>query len=232
MRLSAPRDQLTFEEWVRWIFDREITESDWYYDDDDECEWLADPVTPREVEYLTRLYREADVLLTPYGGTQILSGLLHFPVYGLEIADEWIRDDAPLSPRRECVLAMKPLFLRFFAHRLPVEWVEDGAENGGDAKIREACFMWWDYYIDEVRIAGRDHEGTRDCIEWFVDVMREQLTSGHAELCLSALHGMGELQKSGLWKARPEIDRWLEATPGLPDCVMKYARCAQTGDVL
>jgi hypothetical protein len=63
---------MTFDEWIASIFDQPVTQPEWYWDCDDGF-WDGPAITI--VEYMTRLFMEANTALKPFSDAQAAQGL-------------------------------------------------------------------------------------------------------------------------------------------------------------
>jgi hypothetical protein len=246
MHIFHVENDAEFKDWVKWVFDREVENPEWFhrisytdvpYPDEEAIDILGD--APWAVlQYYTRIFRQANELLEPYTDEQIYQGLYNFPnhglsfKHGLSIHDQLVNPEIDISIRRDFVMAEKKLFLNFFARRLPPFPVDD-ADNADEGLLAGACFMWWDVVAHHIRIVidGQDPapDELRSFLEWCTEALIAQLGVRHQALWYSAIHGLGHFHHYKLVDASPIIKRWLKQTPDIPKNVYDYALQVSTG---
>jgi hypothetical protein len=122
---------LTFEEWLRHLFDHPITDQPWYWDADRDS---AELEPQRVVAYATRLFESAGKLLAPYHDTQAKEGLWFLigectsPLYALTDAA------VPLEERICCIRAVATVFKQCFVPRCTPHLGHLGESGAGRAE--------------------------------------------------------------------------------------------------
>lgn len=213
-------DDISYERWMRHVFDHPVLKDAWWWHDE-ESEyyelWNEEADPERTLEFLTRLFREPDELLGVYSAAQIDQGLnlLVSPSCGnymfclLETTIPWER-------RRACIEAIVPLYERLMA---PV-YDQPGVKNF-------ACYMWWDV----IPLYGAMDIPDRDRINDAVIGVFNAMASSHSPACLeSVLHGLGHWHLYLPMYTEPIVDRIL-ARKDLTKDQRNYAKLARRGMV-
>ncbi len=177
--MSVRLSELSFEQFVDFIFDHPVTEPAWYQTDERDFSFGSGSVT---VKNLIALFREPEFLFQRYATEQIEQGFWFI--------SEWLclvrfrgllwEKRIPLELRVELVESMFDLFNRFFSVN-PLENI---------------CFMWWDiiaygYYMENGK--PEDEDGAKIQQAMF-KTLRRILELDSEECQKSALHGLGHLK--------------------------------------
>jgi len=228
--LPTPDGKLTYEQWVRYIFDRDSAQ--WYWEKflDLGNEW-GEPLEKHWYrrdstvlcEYLTRLFREPDAVSVKYSRDQIASATWF--IFG---SSAWmtvrLEPSVPESARVELVDSIHHVYRRLYA---PLCAGLERVEINKDP-LAIACYMIWDmdclWPPKEPELAGIKEAQYR--------VLEQSLTIRSDVVRRSALHGLGDTH----YRADPErvaaiIDRFLIANAELPGFIFDYAIDARTGNV-
>ena len=212
----------SFEEFVEFLFAREVIPSPRYGSDDPEPWYygagaLTEPL--RLLLFYTRLFAEPAFLRDRFSDPQIEQG---FSVILSPLCPVWsVRDiledtDLPFRLRTNCVRAMVSLFEKLF----------------GTLPSGFAVYMWWDilaypWFADtRSRLAGGEDESMQDVM---FETLGRILDLPQAQSQDSALHGLGHLCHPG---TEALIDRYLEANPGIDPRLREFAERARRFDVL
>jgi hypothetical protein len=210
---------LSFEEWLRLVFDHPVSDEPdiqqaWYWRDDLipywELWWEDPSARERQVSFATNLFSDSASLLVEYRPDQIRQGvwlLLSGPA-GFSLDDLLCDEDISLDQRRNCVFAMRNVFA-----------------TGICAKFRELdiCSMWWDL------LRGAFDFEQCQLNEAFFSVMVEGLSLPYWEAQESALHGLGHIDHPG---KRQVIETYLSSHADIEEDRVSYARNAIEGKVL
>lgn len=205
---------LTFDEWVEFVFDHPVTDPAWHWSDEWE-HYASDGV--KLLRYLIRLFREPSFLFEKYSPAQLeqgfwfISGLLCLARFmGLP----W-QKNLPWKLRRDLIESMFDLFERFFALNA----------------LDTSCFMWWDglaygYHMTDGK--PDDANGARVQQAMFETLKRILYLESRA--CrMSALHGLGHLKHPELEKT---IDGFLAAHADVDEELRQYALACRTGKIM
>lgn len=221
-------DEITYEEWIRYVFDHPILQLEWYFLDEGSPYygyWNEDANPARTLSFLTKLFEEPEGLITRFNRAEINQGM-HFLVstscsnHMFALTDESL----PWEDRKRCFNAMIPLFTKLMA---PVfgDDVEYGLLEVND---NSACFMWWDV----IPLSGNmDHPDGERINEVGLHVL-EQILNIKAESCMeSAIHGLGHWHHEFPEQVRELIEKFLTRTD-ISDGLRWYAEQAKIGHII
>jgi hypothetical protein len=204
--------QLTFDEFVSFLFDHDIdTEEHWY--DDPELSNFNDfnekgVAAPQlVVAHMTRLFRDFAAIASRYSSRQINAGIWAMFSYGpFRLQKHLWLASAPLLERVACVRAMYRVYSDYVAK--------------STVEVMENCFnMWWDavasgfwdqMYFDH-KIADGDVAALTGEQKALLDEMFDTLSrilalpDWRTQAC--ALHGLGHLHHPGV---RDRVQRFLD----------------------
>lgn len=236
--MHADLRNATFEEWVDFVFDHPVPESpsyagfaasddddddddgdpgdgdEWYWDDD-----LAVEVTPAlQVRYMTRLFREPELLLERFSEAQVEQGFWFISGPG---GEEHFRDylwdpDVSWIDRRACILATCSLYERLFTK----------------ADLETIPFMFWDCLAHEYefgfRTPSHDAEDARVQDAMF-EALSRILRQDDDVAVHAALHGLFHLAHRG----GPALIRaFLAERPDLDEETVEYAHQVLRGEAM
>ena len=195
-------NQHSFDEWVRFVFDRPVTKPSWFMNDD--YDWKIDPELL--IQYSTQLFQNPTFLFERYSLEQLEQGFRFLPIVG-ELNDAVWDKNVPLSARRKCIRSMINLFESMFMKN----------------SLGEVAFMWWDSF------RSFEDEPEWEMVEVIVDALSRIIRMESSVCWGSALHGLGHLNYSG--KAAL-INDFLQAHPDIHPDTKEYAFAALEGHVL
>ena len=225
--MGRPLTDLTFEEWLRYVFDHPVAESGqkWYWDD--EADWW-DGSASDTIQFMTRAFENAASLFQSYSGTQLNQGLWF-------IADNacsnhmfaLLDPGVPWSARQRCVRSFHPLFEQCFARRCTPHLSH--LDEPGAGPLNPVCYMWWDI----IPIIGQpDNPDQLALDQEILAVMESTLRLDSIPCQESALHGLGHWQMYYPERVTGIIERFLQANKGLRQELRTYAMNAYRGCVL
>jgi hypothetical protein len=220
-------DDISFEEWVRYVFDHPVIDPHWWWRDPESGyfqEWdeLAD--TARTLSYITQLFEEPEGLIQRFTHPQIDQGIL-FLVSGSSSRHLSVFSDPrlPWAHRRRGIDAMVPFYEKLIA---PVYQNDLGHCEGGPSDPNRpnwACYMWWDITS---MYAGTDDAENDAVLHVFEEVLKLK-----AESCLeSVLHGLGHWYLCIPDRTEPIVRRFLQRTDISPE-LRRYAERAAVGRI-
>lgn len=226
---------ITFERWVKYIFDHPAVEgqSYWHTDWDTKDAYWDESKSPAiTVSFMTQLFENAGEILAPYSNAQLSQSFWYvdneiegymYTLHNLAV---------PLTNRLRCIQSIYNLFEQVFAVRCSPEHINDEINTQPPPPknpLNTLCFMWWDISP----IYGRNKtDDERHITQAAFEVMQQTLQLNSTACQASALHGLGhaDLHYSA---TRKTIDAWLlthEDT--ISDRLKTYALAARDGNVL
>lgn len=225
--MGRSRSQLTFEQWLTYVFDHPVAESgqEWYWADD--ANWWDGPPTDT-LHFLTRAFEHAAELLQRYSDAQLNQGLWF-------IADNacsnhmfaLLDSGVPWAARQRCVRSIHSLFEQCFARRCTSHLSH--LDEPGASLLNLVCYMWWDI----IPIMGQPNNPDQLLLDQeILDVMQSTLQLDSIPCQESALHGLGHWQMYYPERVTGVIDRFLQGNKGLREELRTYAMNAYRGCVL
>ena len=220
-------ENLTFEEWLRHVFDHPVSDlnSAWYWDIDRDW-WEEDSAAT--LEFMTRLFEHAAELLQPYSDAQLNQGLW-FLVSNACSSHMFapMNESLPWSARRRCILSIHQLYEQCFARRCSSHLSH--IDEPGANPLNMVCYMWWDI----IPLYGKpDDPAHREMDEAILQVMESTLQLDSIACRESALHGLGHWQHAYPERVGQIIDRFSMRQPDLPEKLRTYMQNAYVGYVL
>ena len=215
---------LTFEQWVRYVFDHPVTVPAWHWDPEAES---ADLPPLRIIAYATKLFEGCGGLLDAYSDAQVNQGLWFLisetspHLYAL--ADTSI----PLEERLHCIRSISALFEQCFVPRCAPR-LSHLDEIGADT-LNCVCYMWWDIFPLRAQPANIER---REIDKACLTVMETTLRLPSIACQESALHGLGH------WgRFYPDVCEGIAATymkehEGSRIELWRYAERARYGEIL
>jgi hypothetical protein len=218
------KEELTFEDWIRYVFDHPVTDPAWHFDTDSEYWDLADETV---VCLLTETFERSGTVLLLYSDAQVNQGLWFLIGGGCsDYAHALKNTSVDLANRLRCILSFFTVFEQCFANRCSPHLSH--LDEAGANPLNAVCYMWWDIL---------PHHGIPSDPEFaiidaaMIDVMERTLDLDHDACRESALHGLGHW-RSSYPKVSEIIARFLERTPTLREELQEYAEQAKKGYVL
>lgn len=175
--------EVDFESWLKAIFEHPVparrNSDEWYWAFD--VEIVVDP--RRQLDFLTRMCSEADVLLKLFSREQIDQGLWFiFGAAGEEYFGRHLwNQDIPWATRQECILFLPRLWPGLFER----------------ADVGSMSYMLWDslaYDYDRGPLNPQRDPEARRVQDAMFRALTEQLLSDMPETQGAALHGLGHLR--------------------------------------
>ncbi len=214
---------ITFEEWIRWNFDRPeaVEPSKALALDVRHAKWEQD--TRTRLAHLIRLFEDPVDVLRPYSDNQIGMSLLGMFDSG---GRGWFRPSDYRNQREEfarLVHAVGQLVVMLTAARCP-----NKPDSHEKTRIGSALYMFWDiapiWPVD----------GSQD---WLLDVCLEEMRavlvgSNHCVAQCHALHGLGHFQLYHPDRTTPIVDEFLSTRARAHPEVRDYAMLARGGRVI
>ncbi len=214
----------TFEQWVKGIFDHPVEKRAWHWAPDaDTC---VEPDATRNVQYLTRLFRESDHVLRRFDNDQVNQGLNMIVFIACSQHSVTVMDDSVAWPERQaCINAIYDVYAKCFASRCEEAL---GHRGEGTNPLNVVCYMWWDLFPAWRKSGGMaDSKSAETCLT----IMERCLTIPHDACVEGALHGLGHSHGNFPKRVESIIDRFLRRRDGLRAELVLYARRAREGNI-
>jgi hypothetical protein len=216
---------LSFDEFVRFVFDHSVGGPQWYFDSDAPF-WVGPGAVT--IEYVTRLFEEPEGVLAPYDDAQLGQGFWFLLSNGgsdcmLALVDETV----PVADRARCLASFTSVFRRLFAVHCSPHLSH--LDERGAAAINLPCYMWWD--ILPLAAAPEDR-ARREIDRTALDVMANVVMLDAIACQESALHGLGHWQHAYPREVETIVDRFVAAHPQARTELLAYAESARCGCVL
>jgi hypothetical protein len=218
---------LTFEEWLIYVFDRPVDDSrlEWYWDS--EADWWHGG-NVQIIEFMTQAFENAEALFEPYSDAQLKQGLWFIASNGCsDYMFALLDPGVPWSARERCVRSIHNLFEACFAKRCTPHLSH--LDEPGASRLNAVCYMWWDLLPIAAQSNDPDHAGLDREI---LGVMESTLRLDSVACQESALHGLGHWQHDYPQRVGELIDTFLQSQKNLREELRTYAKSAARGCVL
>ena len=215
---------LSFEQWLHYVFDHPIASPRWYEDEDAE-QWRGPAATA--VAYLTQLFSDPRRWVQRFSDEQLNQGfwfLLHST--GCDDIEAFFDAAVPWQDRQIGIEAIYTLFEQLFAERCSDRLSH--LDERGTRPLSSICYMWWDLFTDH------DPGASQPLVEPVALEVLGRILTLKSDACQeSALHGLGHYQSIRPGKRIERIiDDYLVRNPKVRPELRNYALNAQEGAVL
>jgi hypothetical protein len=224
-------DDLDFEDWVRYCFDRPIEDPQWYWQEDETGalkDWYS-PEARQLARYLRTLFEDVSTYLRPFTDAQIAQGLYYICSVGSDYFFVARQPPVPHDDQVAWVLAIQQLYAQLF---LPRCTHYDGHRDSGPEAphpLNTVCYMFWD--LDRLEgaamVPGHEH-----LVDPIFQVLSYALFLPSPACNESALHGLGHLRRYHPGRVERLIDDYLQRSDLTTPSLVSYARAARQGHVL
>lgn len=215
---------LTFEEWLRHVFDHAVSDPAWHFAPDAE-HWDGPPALT--VAHLARLFNDPLPAAAGYNDAQLNQGLWYIVHTACSSHTLVLHDESvPMAKRVACVRAIATLYRTLFATRCSSHLGH--LSEAGANPLNLVCYMWWDL------IPLTPSPGSRawaELDEAVLDVMAQTLRLSSIACQEGALHGLGHWAGGYPARVRSIVDGYLQQ-PELRPELRAYAEAARAGCVL
>ena len=220
--------ELSFDSWLRWVFDRPVTKPQWYWDPCDDP-WFEDPTTV--LAYLRRLFEQPELLISAYSRAQVAQGLWFLAAGTSSGCTKYFSDPAISWPiRKEAIASIPELFGHLFARECGDALGH--VDRQGDDPLCGCCYMWWDIFPADGGWDISPTEGGQELIDALLDAMAAILLVPSEACQESALHGLGHAAERFPGRAKAIIDEFLDRQPKVSEELKQYALRAREGKIL
>lgn len=218
---------LTFEQWLTFVFDHPVGDSqqEWYWDPD--ADWWDGPAADT-IEFMTRAFEHASILFQTYSDAQLNQGLWFMASNACSNHMFALLDSGvPWSARQRCVRSIHMLFEQCFAKRCTPHLIH--LDEPGAGPLNAVSYMWWDL----IPLIGQpDNPNQNDLDQEILAVMKSTLQLDSVACQESALHGLGHWQMCYPRQVTEIIDSFLRNHGSLREELRTYALSAHRGCVL
>ena len=214
-----------YAEWLRYVFDRQVTPNGWYFDLDDEP-FDAEPIELAGLIASTLENCGRD--LAAYSNEQLRYGLSYVLDNGSsDSVFALMSDDVPVALRLRAIDAIKRLYSDVLDKRCaPV--LGHVNEPGGNA-LNQTCYMLWD--ASPLSYWERSSEPAV-FYGAVCEVLAHALRSENRACVESALHGLGHVRLYYPQRVEAIIDAFLAGSVARFPELRGYAQNARIGAVL
>lgn len=217
---------LTFEEWLTYVFDHPVEESKeaWYWDIDRDW-WNEDPADV--IQFLTQAFENSARVFQPYSDAQLNQGLWFIASNACSNHMFALMDaSVPWSARKRCIGSIHQLYKQCFVKRCSPHLSH--LDEPGANPLNLVCYMWWDI----IPISGHPNDPTwKEFDQEILQVMESTLQLDSIACRESALHGLGHWQHDYPERVGEIIDRFSMSGQELPEKLRAYMINAYTGYV-
>lgn len=211
-------NDVTYEEWIQFLFNHVESEGDWRFEMDAITEDAE-----KVVAFTTRLFHNIEKDTAPYSDWQVALGTDYLFNNGFSSFPFYLRDGpAPLDKRLECIFSIRFLYGQCYAKRcLPV--LGHLSEEGNP--LNETCYMLWDITPLNYCEGQKDREAIYGAL---LPVLESSLYLSNIACIESGLHGLGHLVHYEP-QAAEVIRKFIAQYSGENADLLHYAKCAETG---
>ena len=218
---------LTFDEWVAQIFDKPVTDPQWFF----LCKYDDEPEHPTpiiEVNDMTLLFEKYAFLVLRYSEGQIAHGLEYLlKSYASNYVFLFVEQAVPEQIRVRLAHSL------FFLYKDLLSVICSDYCGGPDHPDRRpadfVCFMMWDGGTLQIY---PDRPEQRDIDKALIDTLARILALPKRCCQKSALHGLGHAHLDYPDKVCDIINKYLATKRHLDDDLYEYALDAREGAVL
>ena len=221
---EANAHPIRFDEWLRRVFDHDVADDSWWCKEGTDWNDLPPLVS---LEYLSRLFGDANRLLRAYTDAQVNQGLWLLIDCGRSDHLRALENPEVEWPiRLRCVRSIIRLF-EMFATRCSTHLSH--LDEPGANPLNSICYMFWDIFPVS---AGPEESACSDLDHSLLAVMTEILTLPSDACRESALHGLGHWHASHPDYVEKAVDLFIASNLGIRAELRQYAERARIGYVL
>lgn len=223
-----PREgQLSFEEWVRYCFERPESDPEWYFRHDEETGLDANRYRPDPVVlagHLARLFETPAFLIERYSREQLGHAMWFICGVGSLYLHTARDPSVPKPDQIRWVSAILCLYRDLFSPLCTDPYMLAEPDPEPRLSLDDVCYMFWDMGLESAALfPGEEH-----LIGPIFDVLEGAILLDSRACQRSALHGLGHLQCKHEILVKTIIHRYLLKAQPLPE-LRRYARAAARG---
>jgi hypothetical protein len=209
-----------YQEWIRYVFDREVRDPEWYFD-------LRAPRFAATDEDYADLLREtfssSAESLRAYSDAQVSQGIWFLSSPAISDFIFSLRDDAvPTAKKAAGIRAIFDLYRDCFAQRCTETLGH--IDEPGASNLNRICYMFWDNCPITYLTDQHDKEVLEASLLW---TLEQTIHLPHRACIEGGLHGLGHMANRCGNDVRRMIDTFL-GQPIDPQ-LRSYAECAREG---
>ncbi len=215
---------LSFEQWIAYVFDRPVKDPAWYFAIDSDW-WEGSP--QEKVVFITRAFENAADVLQPFSDEQLNQGLWFIASNGCsDYMFAFLNPGVDWPLRQRGLRSMRNLYQQCFATRCTPHLSH--LDEPGANPLNSVCYMWFDL----LPIFGMPDDPQRNAVDGeMLSLMGAILDLDHIACQEAALHGLGHWQSRYPAQVVPLIQSFLQRNPGLRSELRQYASSARRGCV-
>lgn len=175
----------------------------------------------QHIEFVTRVFNDAEALLAPYSNDQINQTLWYLATNLHDLSDKY-GGDVDWKIRKTCIQSFKALNELIFAKRCSPE-TSAYKTIALDNRLNSICYMWWDIFAFWESI---ETDSSNRVDAEFLDVMAYCLDIDHIAVIEGALHGLSHIPNHRQ-QVISLIDNFLDKNPELQSDLVSYANAAK-----
>ncbi len=188
---KMPQD-LSYDDWVRYCFDREVKKPEWYwqYDENGDADWYC-PTPSLLASYLCRLFKRSGDLLDQYSQEQVAQGLYFICSSGSGYLQTAREGSVSKEDQINWIKSVSHLYTDLFSKACSHYYghLDQGPEK--PKPLNSLCYMFWD--LDCLEGAAM-FPGEEYLVEPIFEVLCCALKQPSPACIESALHGLGHLE--------------------------------------
>lgn len=215
----SKQNQITFEDWVVWMFDRD--QEGWQHNvRDTDHPWLTN--FRLLTEHFIQLHEAPRAVLNPYSNEQIGFGLWALYSSHSEVGAPFAEPNVPRDLFHRAIRSVAILIRELAPKRI------DRSESVNGDTLHGAIYMFWDiapiWPFDPT-------DADRETLDVCLSEMQSTLQVPHPAAYYHALHGLGHFAIHVQDRTTPIIDAWLATRPKIGPTLVEYAERARRGNV-
>jgi hypothetical protein len=205
-------NNLSFDKWIDYIFNREVTTPEWYWDKNFAPMKINSNIA---ILFLVKLFSESASILKRFSNAQVNQGIWYILTPG---ASGYIDSDVVSLPeRKQLTESIYHFYVDCFAKRCDKKL---SYTNSVENPLNLSCFMFWDLYADSQKIKGNNES---------LAIMQNILNIDHVACQESALHGLGHWYHEYSVDVETSIKNFLDKNPYISSKLVDYANKAANG---
>lgn len=213
---------ITFDGWVRDVFDHPVAEKAWYRTQD-----APEPAREQSARFMIRLFGDAEAALSRFSPEQAAQGLDY--LVNPSCSDymfSLVGDGVPEPIVLEGMASIEALFRDYFERRCAPKLSH--LDEAGRGPLNGVCYMWWDVFP----ASGQPDQPEKARRDEAILLVLERTVRLKNDACReAALHGLGHWAGSYPVRVKKAVEDFLSSHPDLRPELKQYALNAKSGHV-